>query len=135
MTDVTNWIGLGLTTLGMCLGGMAYVQTKIEKLREDTERKRDDQKKELEERHKVDLARVERSVDEERTERRRELDKMEKALEGFADVASAVISMGKSVEHLAERFTDHQRNTEKSLEEIKSQIKTPRPRARVAKKG
>ncbi|USN16586.1 hypothetical protein POLEWNIK_00600 [Brevundimonas phage vB_BpoS-Polewnik] len=135
MTDVTNWIGLGLTALGMSLGGMAYVQTKLEKLREDTERKREEQKKELEERHRTDLSRVEKAVDEERTERRRELDKMEKALEGFADVASAVISMGKSVEHLAERFTDHQRNTEKSLEEIKAQIKTPRPRARTVKKG
>lgn len=139
MSDVTNWIGLGMTALGLALGGMAYVQNKVEKVREQSDKKLEDSKKELEDRHKIDLQRVEKAVDEERTERRRELDKMEKALEGFADVASAVISMGKSVEHLAERFTDHQRNTEKALEEIKGEIRTSRAsraaRTRTTKGG
>lgn len=136
MSEIANWIGLGLTTLGMALGGMAYVQNKVEKVKDTTDKKLEDQKKELEYRHTTDLNRVEKLLDEERTERRRELDRVEETVKGFADVASAVIAMGKSVEHLAERFTDHQRLTERSLEEIKSELKTrpvPARRTRATK--
>lgn len=137
--DVTPWIGLGLTALGMALGGMAYVQTKVEKVREQSRAELSTEKRELEDRHKLDMQRIEKGLEDERQERRRELDKMGETIKGFADVAAAVIAMGKSVEHLAERFNDHQRETKAALEEIKQEVRsTPRPtrtRTKAAKGG
>ena len=138
--EVTNWIGLGLTSLGMILGGMAYVQNKLEKLRDQFDTRLENLKKELSDQHKTDLARVDKAMDDEKLERRRELGAMADQLKGFADVASATMAMGKSIEHLAERFNDHQRNTEKSLEEIKQEVRSARsPRSttsrRTAAKG
>jgi len=143
--EITDWIGLGLTSLGMAMAGAVYVQNEIKNLRDKTEARMVEQKKELKTQHAEDLARVERAVDEERTERRRELDRMEKTIEGFADVASAVIGMGKSIEHLTEKFADHQKHNDRALDELKHSIRgmdqkieglryTPSRRARSAKK-
>lgn len=139
MTDVSNWIGLGLTALGMALGGMAYVQQQLKDERNRTDAKFDRQderltavKLELETRHKADLERVEKALEEERTERRRELDRMEETIKGFADVAAAVISMGKSVEHLTEKFSDHQRHTDRALDEVKHTVRSMDEKLQVA---
>lgn len=139
MSDVANWIGLGLTALGMALGGMAYVQQQLKDERNRTDAKFDKVdahvaavKLELETRHKADLERVEKNVEEERVERRRELDRMEETIKGFADVAAAVISMGKSVEHLTEKFSDHQRHTDRALEEVKYTVRGMDERLQVA---
>jgi len=130
MEMIATWIGLAMTALGMILGGVVYVQAQLKADRDKAESKIiaaeakvDAAKKELEERHKADLAKVEKAVDEERIERRRELDRMEETVKGFADVASAVIAMGKSMEHLAQNLTDHQRRTETSLDELKQEVR------------
>jgi len=139
MENVANWIGLGLTALGMALGGMAYVQQQLKDERNRTDAKFDKQdskldavKLELETRHKADLERVESALVEERTERRRELDRMEETIKGFADVAAAVISMGKSVEHLTEKFSDHQRHTDRALDEVKHTVRSMDEKLQVA---
>jgi len=142
MSDISNWIGLGLTAMGMALGGMAYVQQQLkdERNRVDDKFGKSDErliayKLELETRHKADLERVEKSVDEERIERRRELDEMKETLRGFSDVAAAVISMGKSVEHLTEKFSDHQRHTFQALDEVKHTVRSMDERLQVAAKA
>lgn len=131
MSDVSNWIGLGMTALGMALGGMAYVQQQLKDERnrvdakiDKTDAKIEIVKLELEGRHSKDVERMEKQLDEERTERRRELDRMEETVKGFADVAAAVISMGKSVEHLTEKFSDHQRHTDRSIDEVKHTVRS-----------
>lgn len=123
MSDVTNWIGLGLTALALVLGGSVFVQKSIESLRDKMEAKLEAQKKELSETHLRELTAVKTEVAEERHERRRELDQMGETLKGFADVASAVVAMGKSVEHLTEKFSDHQRGTERAMDELKHSIR------------
>lgn len=121
--DLGIWIGLALTSVGMIMGGTIHVQARFSEAKREAEERVAKAKAELEARHEADLKRVEAAVDEERTERRRELDRMEKTLEGFADVASAVVAMGKSIEHIAERFTDHQRHYERDQTELKASIK------------
>jgi hypothetical protein len=114
--NIVGWIGLALTGVGMLLAGLIYIQRQIS----ETDRKvRDD----LETRFKRDVDRLELMLNEERTERRRELDRMEKTLEGFADVATAVVAMGKSTEFLAERFSEHQVNYQNDQREIKQSIR------------
>lgn len=123
MSEVATWIGLGLTTLGMTFGGMAYVQQQLKDERNRTDGIISLTRVEFHDRHKDDLARLEKTIDEERIERRRELDEIKQMFRGFAEVATAVISMGKSMEHLTEKLNDHQRHTDRAIDEVKSVVR------------
>lgn len=94
------------------LGGAVYVHSAIKDVRTELEAKLIAQKTDLE----ADIL-------EERTERRRETDRMEKAIEGFASVATAVVAMGKSVEHMTEKLGDNQRLHDRAMDELKHTIR------------
>lgn len=140
MEHVASWIGLAMTALGMILGGTVFVQSQIKSTQDRADTRLAETKRELEDRHREDLQRLDKLIEEERLERRRELDRMAEEIKGFADVAGAVIAMGKSLEHLTERHADSQRRTEASLSELTAVVRdlssrpTPRVRAPRAKK-
>lgn len=150
MEIIATWIGLGLTAIGMILGGMAYVQqqlkdernrvdakftlvdAEISEERRSTEAKIALLKVETQLEHFREIERLNGALQEEKVDRRREQDRIEETLKGFSDVATAVISMGKSVEHLTEKFTDHQRHTDRALDEVKHTVRSMDEKLQIA---
>lgn len=135
MSEVTTWIGLGFSALGMTFGGMAYVQQQLKDERNRTDGAINLVRVEFHDRHKEDVARLEKAIDEERIERRRELDEIKQMFRGFADVATAVISMGKSMEHLTEKLNDHQRHTDRAIDEVKHAVRSMDEKLQTAAKA
>lgn len=130
MNDVSAWVGIGLTALALTVGCVAYVHAMVsasdrrteEKVRElhtrisGTNNKTDGEVSDLE-------GKMTQLIAAERGDRRREIDRVEKVLEGFSHIASAVVGMGKSIEHLADSLRSHQNHTDKSLEEVKHTVR------------
>ncbi len=119
MGDVSAWVGIGLTALALTAGCVAYVHaqinsvhTRISSARDHAEAKVADAKKEITD-----------DITTERIERRRDIDRIEKVLDGFSHVASAVVGMGKSIEHLSDNLRSHQAMTNRSLDEVKHTVR------------
>lgn len=130
MGDVSAWVGIGLTALAMTAGCIAYVHAQISASDTRTEEKIRELHTRVSGSHgKAEdmVAEVRKELTEhmttERTDRRREIDRVEKVLEGFSHVASAVVGMGKSIEHLADSLRAHQVHTDKSLDEVKHTVR------------
>ena len=131
LSTLPVWIGSFIALIAALMGGATYIHTQDDKIKKQL---RDDlaaQKKEFHDIRKEDaervtreIQRVEKALEDEKDERKRETDRMEKTLEGFADVAAAVIAMGKSVEYLTERFTEHKKTQEDSMRELKASIRS-----------
>lgn len=115
MGDISAWVGIGLTALAMTAGCIAYVHalmggihTRINATREWAE-------------EKVKEARLEISAEvcAEREERRREHDRMERAIDSFGAVANAVTALVEGVKHLGERLDDNRKSSDRALDELK----------------
>ena len=68
------------------------------------------------------MPRLEHLVHEERVERRRDIDRIERAIETMAAMSPTIAKLATSMEHFAERLTDHQRATEVGLHAITKQV-------------
>lgn len=125
---------MGGTTLAalVALGGVvAYFHRTTQDIVARCELKIEQER--TERRHELD--KLGQALTEERAERRRELDRVERTVEGFADVASAVVAMGKSLEHVSERQSDHQQQYREDMSELKSSIRSIETRLMDAGKG
>ena len=115
MGEMSAWVGIGLTALAMTGGCIAYVHalmagihTRINATREWAEEKVREAK-----------AEVEVSISGERDERRREHDRLERAIESFGAVGTAVTTLLEGVKHLGERLDDNRKSTDRALDELK----------------
>lgn len=124
--SIGEWLALAsllLVGLGLLGGVVAWTWVQLAKVRAEALEAVEAKAKELKEDRLRECERLSRLIDEERNERRRELDKMERTISGFADVASAVVAMGKSIEHVAERQTDQQDQYRRDMGEVKTLIR------------
>lgn len=119
MGDISAWVGIGLTALALTAGCVAYVHAQINSVHNRISSARDHAEAKVAEAKKEFVE----DITTERTERRREIDRIEKVLEGFSHVASAVVGMGKSIEHLADSLRSHQSMTDRSLDEVKHTVR------------
>jgi formiminotetrahydrofolate cyclodeaminase len=131
VSQLPMWLSLIVAIIIALLGGATYVHAQDDRSKRAATDQINAAKKELIELRKEDqerfvreVSRLEKLSEEEKAERQREADRMEKTLEGFADVSSAVVSMGKSLEYLSERLADHRKSTEDAMLEIKSTLKS-----------
>lgn len=131
--DVAVWIGLALTALGMIMGGVIHVNSRFNEAKREAETRVTAVKTELDTRHARDVERVEEQVEDERTERRREIDRIERAVESFGEIAKAVVAMGRSVEHMSDSFHSHQKNYAADQKEIKAAIRAIEERLPVGR--
>lgn len=120
MGDVSAWVGIGLTAIALTAGCIAYVHaqlssvhTRISAARDHAEAKVAELKKEV----NTDIAT-------EREERRREHDRIERAIDSFAVVGTAVTALVEGVKHLGERFEDNRQAQNRALDELKHGMRT-----------
>jgi hypothetical protein len=141
VSDVSAWVGIGLTALALTGGCVAFVHTRIKqsddqtdskialvheriRLAEDkAEAKVAEAKRELEGDLSAERAERMAADDAERSERRREHDKLEGAIDSFRAVGTAVVGMVEGVKHLGERFVEYQRTNDRALDEIKHGVR------------
>lgn len=118
------WIGIGLTALALTGGCVAYVHAIAARGHDRTDSKLAALKQEL--RAEMDQERIERlAADEaERSERRREMDKLSGAIDSFRSFGATVTGMGQDVKHLGERFNDHRDTVNRDFDELKHSIRS-----------
>lgn len=122
-SDIAVLISSGVTVL-VALGGLVVYFHRINNsIIERCENKIEAQRVELTQERTREVARLESMITDERGERRREIDRQERTISGYADVASAVVAMGKSIEHIGERQNDHQEQYKIDMSEVKSIIR------------
>lgn len=105
MTDVTNWISLGLAGATMIGGCVAYVHLRMNAIEDKMEE------------------RIEEGLRTEKIERREEIREIKISLAKISDMASAVVSMSNDVAHLSERFSEHRAYMNNSIAEVKEAVR------------
>jgi len=103
----------------MLLAGCVYVHQEMKALRKECDERIRESAASL----SADISRGELALDGERAARREADLRLERMIEGFSGISSAVLLMGKSVEHLAERFNDHKTHTDKGVDEVKHTLR------------
>lgn len=112
---ISAWVGIGLSVLVMCASCVAYIHALINGVHGRISSARDHTEE------KIAEARTEfrGEIVTEREERRREQDRLERAIDSFATVGSAVTALVEGVKHLGERFEDNRQAQNRALDEIK----------------
>lgn len=115
MGDISAWVAVGLTALALTAGCVAYIHGQISAVHNRISTARDHVELKVAEAKKE----VEADITTEREERRREHDRLERAIDSFAVVGTAVTAMVEGVRHLGERLEDHRKSSDRSMDELK----------------
>ena len=141
VSDVSAWVGVGLTALALTGGCVAYVHARIKDSEITTDEKIQlvhDRVSQSSEKAEARVAEAKREVladiqteriermaadEAERSERRREHDRLEGAIESFRSIGSSVVTLIEGVTNLGERFTDYKKTNDSALDEIKHGVR------------
>lgn len=114
--DLATWVQTGVTILVFLGGIVAYIHNRTDSLRRKAESDLASAKEEI-------TRETSEMIAAEREERRREVDRLEKAILSMQGLPAQVSKVAQSVEHLSERFGDNKAEQARAVDEIKHTVR------------
>jgi uncharacterized protein (TIGR02588 family) len=118
--EVATWLGFALAVLAAIFGAFIYIHEQIKIARQETEARI----AAAELRFKEDLHRVEFQIESERTARREDVGRLERAIAEFQHMGASLQVMGKSIEHLADKMSEQARHMEAVVESVTHTVRS-----------
>lgn len=139
-SDLAIWMGVVVAGIGAVTGGYVFVTNLVTDAKKDADAKVlaatgqltgriseafsvvETVRRESEERTGDLRDEVTQLLTQDRQDWRRDMDRLERAIEGFGNVAASVAAMGRSVEHFASQLQDHRQTSERQMNAVQQSL-------------